>query len=586
MTSLFILSVTIFLISTIVAIAHNRLFKNKAGIKPIYILIAGIFLSIFSILLYVDFKPETNGFRSTGLIALFHSIQIMLLGYDFEFIQAKITMATVPYSDLLFAYIALLFVLGPIYTFGFVLSFFENISANIKCFLKRNCDIYVLSDLNIKTLPLAKSIRQKDKSALIIFTNVFSNLNEQEYDLLEDAKSINAITFKKDICDFNFSFHSKNSKMTFFIIADDESLNLDISLNIIDKFNNRKNTELYVFSTSNEGELLLDSVDDGAMKVRRINENRSFAYSMIYNHPITEQYTKQGEDKIISTLIVGFGGYGTEITKSLLWCGQLPGYYTEINVIDKNPLTETQFTAECPEIMKLNNNKEVGEAKYSLNFYSGVDITTNEFIETISKLCNTSIIYVSLGNDELNIETAIKLRIHFERIGLFPVIRAIVYSDIKHKMLSERSLRNFKYDDYKIEIIGNISSRFSYDAIVNEELESLALKFHLAWSNTPDEIQAATKQFNEYEYFRSSSIATAIHDKYRKLENIPSETAAIYEHMRWNAYMRTEGYVFSGSCEKSTRNDRAKMHNNMHRFGLLNDDDINKDRRITELAQK
>ena len=103
MTSLFVLSVTIFLISTIVAIAHNRLFKNKTGIKPIYILIAGIFLSIFSILLYVDYKPETNGFRSTGLIALFHSIQIMLLGYDFEFIQAKITMATVPYSDLLFA---------------------------------------------------------------------------------------------------------------------------------------------------------------------------------------------------------------------------------------------------------------------------------------------------------------------------------------------------------------------------------------------------------------------------------------------------------------------------------------------------
>ena len=215
MTLLFIISVTIFIISTVAAIAHNKLFKNKSSIKPIYILITGIFLSIFSILLFVDFKPETNGFRSTGLIALFHSIQIMLLGYDFEFIQAKITMATVPYSDILFAYIALLFVLGPIYTFGFVLSFFENISSYIKCLLKRNCDIYVLSDLNEKTLPLAKSIRKKDKSALIVFTNVFSNLNEQEYDLLEDAKSINALAFKKDICDFTFALHSKKSKITF-----------------------------------------------------------------------------------------------------------------------------------------------------------------------------------------------------------------------------------------------------------------------------------------------------------------------------------------------------------------------------------
>ena len=163
-----------------------------------------------------------------------------------------------------------------------------------------------------------------------------------------------------------------------------------------------------------------------------------------------------------------------------------------------------------------------------------------------------------------------------------------MYSDTKHKLLSERSLRNFKYDDYKIEIIGNISSRFSYDTIVNEELESLAFESHLLYADpkTLEEKEAATRQFNEYEYFRTSSIATAIHDKYRKLENIQSETAAIYEHMRWNAYMRTEGYVFSGSCEKSTRNDRAKMHNNMHRFGLLNDDDINKDRRIIQMANE
>ena len=34
----------------------------------------------------------------------------------------------------------------------------------------------------------------------------------------------------------------------------------------------------------------------------------------------------------------------------------------------------------------------------------------------------------------------------------------------------------------------------------------------------------------------------------------------VLEHSRWNAYMRSEGYVYSGSTEKSTRNDLAKMH--------------------------
>ena len=85
---------------------------------------------------------------------------------------------------------------------------------------------------------------------------------------------------------------------------------------------------------------------------------------------------------------------------------------------------------------------------------------------------------------------------------------------------------------------------------------------------------------NEYEYYRNSSIATAIHEKYRKNMNLDEEQASIIEHMRWNAYMRTEGYIFSGSCDKSSRNDRAKMHHNLHKFGLLTDEDIAKDRRI------
>ena len=38
------------------------------------------------------------------------------------------------------------------------------------------------------------------------------------------------------------------------------------------------------------------------------------------------------------------------------------------------------------------------------------------------------------------------------------------------------------------------------------------------------------------------------------------------EHKRWNAHMRSEGYVFSGSEDASSRNDLAKMHHNLVAF--------------------
>lgn len=567
------------IISLLLAIFAHRIFKKSKNIKPIYILLSGAFIATLIIMLYVDYKPAIHGNNTTLFLALLHSIQVMLLGYDFDLLYESINIAA-KYSGLTYFYISVLFFLSPVYTFGFVLSFFESITSYLKYLLHWNTDVYILSDLSEKSFVLAKSIREKFPKSVISFMTVFPDSSEENFDLIEKSKKIGALHFKKDITDIRLKFHSTNTKATFFAINENEPTNLETSLKIINKFNKRKNTELYVFSTSQEGQLLLDSVEKGSIKVRRINEDRSMAYSLINNKLITEHYTEKNNKKIISTLIVGFGGYGSELTKALLWCGQLPDYELELNIIDKSPVAESRFQAGCPEIMLLNNNTEFGESRYSLNFYNDTDVNTYKFIETISNLSNTSVVYVSLGNDELNIETAIKIRIIFERIGLYPIIRAIVYSNIKCQILSKSALVNHQGESYNIEIIGDVNDRFSFDTIINEELETLALDCHLRWSNSPEEIETATKQFNEFEYFRNSSIATAIHEKYRNLAKLPEDIASIAEHMRWNAYMRTEGFIFSGSCDKKTRNDRAKMHNNLHRFGLLDDESINKDRRI------
>ena len=49
------------------------------------------------------------------------------------------------------------------------------------------------------------------------------------------------------------------------------------------------------------------------------------------------------------------------------------------------------------------------------------------------------------------------------------------------------------------------------------------------------------------------------------------------EHRRWNAYMRAEGYVYSGSHDKSTRSDIGKMHPDLVDFSSLDEAEKRKD---------
>ena len=49
------------------------------------------------------------------------------------------------------------------------------------------------------------------------------------------------------------------------------------------------------------------------------------------------------------------------------------------------------------------------------------------------------------------------------------------------------------------------------------------------------------------------------------------------EHRRWNAYMRSEGYIYSGSRDRESRNDLAKMHPDLVSLDKLNKEDIEKD---------
>ena len=286
-------------------------------------------------------------------------------------------------------------------------------------------------------------------------------------------------------------------------------------------------------------------------------------------HIIFDGAHNNGNTKTISAVVVGLGNYGTEMLKTLSWYGQMDGYRLKINAFDKDSLAEEKFCAQAPELMDATyNGAEIaGTANYHIAIHSGMDVQTLSFAKEIRKITDATYVFVALGNDDQNISTAVMLRTYFERMGLHPAIHAVVKNAQQSKALE--GIVNFRKQPYDVEFVGDIDSSFTEAVIIDHELEDEGLAIHMKWG--------AEEEFWTYEYNYRSSIASAIHMKARIHCGIPGagkkeedltdgekDIIAGLEHRRWNAYMRSEGYVHGDA-----RNDLAKVHHNLTDYSKL-----------------
>ena len=386
----------------------------------------------------------------------------------------------------------------------------------------------------------------------------------------------------------NFGIHSPQKSLFFFNISVNETENLDQALRLIEVYNKRPQTHLYVFSTKVESELLLTQIPKGQVKVRRINEVQSLVNRILYENGNmlfeSARLTQDGEKKI-SAVVVGMGSHGTEMVKALSWLGQMDGYTLEINAFDKEENAEEKFCALAPELMSpvYNGMQVPGEAQYQITIHSGLDVETISFVERLRERTDTTYVLISLGDDDVNIRTAVSMRMWFERMGIHPVIQAIVYNSQQSRALE--GIKNYRGQAYDIDFVGDTETSFSSDVIMDSELEEDALRRHLKWGEE--------ESFWAYEYNYRSSVATAIHMRARILCGIPGadkreeelttqerDALEVLEHRRWNAYMRAEGYIYSGSKDKSSRNDLGKMHHDLVDFASLSEEDKRKDSQV------
>lgn len=528
--------------------------------KTLWTMLIGVFAAsvvLFFPMFADEFEHGISGIFKTCLISVHNTIRLFVVDTDFN---GVLELSEVMDSRLYMYYTALaavLYVSAPLLTCSVIMSFFKSILNYYSLLIHYNRDMYIFSELSECSVTLAESIREHHKDALLIFAGM-ADMDNEKYEYRDRAYQLKVHCLKKDITALHFKYHSKKSKMYFFLIGEDEGENVESALQMIKNYKSREHTRLYVFASALENEILLNSVPHEKLKVRRIDMAQSMIYQNLYDKG-TSIYDGAAE-KRISVVLMGLGYYGLDMLKAMAWFGQMDGYHISIDAYDKNPNAGAIVSRACPELISPEKNGTVvdGEAEYEIRIHEGIDVFSEEFAKSIETLEHPTYVFVALGEEHRNMETALYLRTAFAKKELNPKIQVVFYKTYDAGSLEKA--KNFKKQSYDIEVVGDVKSMYSEDVILNSELEKKALQRHLKWG--------IEQEFWAYEYNYRSSIACEIHKKMKCHCQIPGADVPVekrsdeekeivrkLEHKRWNAYMRSEGY-----CYGEERDDMAKTH--------------------------
>lgn len=694
-TSLFVFIATIALafISLKIRYRKNNIITNL--LVPINILMAGTFIAaavLFYPVYLFELKPENADpdWLRAMLAAIQHSFRLFV--FDGEYMGFVEMLDGLKTENIITglqreAYVLLstcLYVFAPVLTFTFLLSFFKNALSHIRYSFVFYKTAHIFSELNDKTLALAKSIVKKEEegytcfnflkkffmSSAIVFTDVIDKTEEKNYELIEEARELGAILFRKDLNSIKLIRFNKKRKIKVYLISEDENEKIRHATTVMTQYD-YPNVELYVFSEKVQSRLILGVKDVKHMKVVRVNDIQNLIYHNLdtYGKRLFENAKKfhKGDGNFqISAVVVGFGRYGSELTRALSWFCQYPGFDLKIDIFDNDEKVESKFEVLYPDMMEVsrNNAPEGEDANYKIEFHGGIDINSLEFRDEFNKIENPTYIFVCLGNDSDNVEAALNIRTFCVQRGISPDIETVVYDSNSARLLSciwepdaepkfnrygkltdknqsanseskeatvssdtkttlqekvksadaneneqaeavskcstdkaetkdsckvqqneenkkqPTGVKNHKDQYYEIHMIGDLESFYSCDTVIDarweKEGELINRGYHNITSNsTHEQIYEADRNFWQYEYNYKSSVTKAIHERLKyKLHdteygvNLPfmekprtewtSDEKMEYsklEHIRWNAYMRSEGFSYA---EK--RCDIAKQH--------------------------
>ena len=135
--------------------------------KNIFLVLLTGIISAMTFLVY-PLQQEYENIFTRIMASFIYAFKCAGMGQNLQ-ILSRIDMKSIN-GQIYFTLMNLLFVLMPIITASFVLTFVENIISKITFLLLRNKELHIFSEVNSKSLLLAKRL-QDDKKARVVFTD-------------------------------------------------------------------------------------------------------------------------------------------------------------------------------------------------------------------------------------------------------------------------------------------------------------------------------------------------------------------------------------------------------------------------------
>ena len=556
-----ILSICAILTLLIFAVGVMLVILNRKDLKRVVrILGVCVFLMLMSAI-YPSFAEEAYAIGLT----LFESMCAMLLNANLGDLLENFNSFNVAYIGIYKTVLLVLLIIAPLFTVGITLSFFSEKFVRLIYRIRSEFrDTYLFSAINERTLCIAEDVAETDRKVVIAFALRISE-DDIDAESLARIKKIGAYLINDDITQIKHSLrHTRN----YYLLDTNDSENLEAGLRIYQRYNKERTDKvnMWLYTKNEISEVIFDHLYE-TFNVRLINEEGLIARTLATNYPVFDAV----KDGRLSILIVGGGHIGLEILRTMTMCSCLgEDIKVDINVIDLNgEKSKDIFEKASPCLAE----------KWNINFHSA-DVKSVSIANVLNGIDPTYIV-ICLGNETLNMETALYIRRKYGITDGFPRIHALIdYKRIEEEISPNLCVSDWKYNpenrkfestpicSFEIKTFGSYEDTYKGLRIGASYRDCLAVAVNAANRgvtavDSQNNAEWLTDLYNQVGFYKDYSDAFAVSVPYKlwmlglelvedgagdvsALENVLEANMDMLrknENKRYEAFMRSKGWT-------------------------------------------
>ncbi len=294
------------------------------------------------------------------------------------------------------------------------------------------------------------------------------------------------------------------------------------------------------------------------INLRIVRENRSTFYNLFHSKPLFLGI----KDNRLTVLIVGGGINGREALKIASWCGQTLHTKLELILVDSDMLAKKRLIRDCPELFVVDDDscehssatrndltsaQRFSQKECTVYFYCR-NVEETGFVDVLENHPTIGYAICTLGDDHRNLRAALHIRGFFEKaVSTTYTKRPFIAALLNDSLLVDTG-DMLKFDtkiNCWIYTFGGIKEIYTWDNIVSPYLSELGKhvnRFYYAHDKTEEaDIKAshaaADVAYEQKEYYRTSSIATGLHIKYKIYAALCQQGAHRFFFETWNGYI-------------------------------------------------